>query len=141
MLTAADSLMGTDPQAALYSIMSIDSSAVLSMNNKDRALYILLRTQARYKCYLPVSGDTAISTAVEYYSRRGPASRHAIALSMRGAVNFERGDFVSALEDYKDAEKIVDEKDGGPVAAGLLHTRIAELYQLTFVNDSSSTTP
>ena len=136
MLTAADSLMGTDPQAALYSIMSIDSSAVLSMNNKDRALYILLRTQARYKCYLPVSGDTAISTAVEYYSRRGPASRHAIALSMRGAVNFERGDFVSALEDYKDAEKIVDEKDGGPVAAGLLHTRIAELYQLTFVNDS-----
>ena len=44
MLTAADSLMGTDPQAALYSIMSIDSSAVLSMNNKDRALYILLRT-------------------------------------------------------------------------------------------------
>lgn len=136
ILAAADSLMDSDPHAALYSIMSIDSSVVPYLCKKDRALYLLLRTQARYKCYLPVSGDTAISEAVEYFHRRGPVSRYATALNMRGAVSFERGDFVSALEDYKDAEKIINEHNGGPIAAGLLHTRIAELYQLTFVNDS-----
>ena len=99
-------------------------------------MYILLCTQAKYKCYLPVSNDTAISIAADYYRRKGPASRYATALSMRGAVEFERGDPVSALEDYKEAERIIKDRETDPVTTGLLHTRIAELYQLTFVNDS-----
>lgn len=50
MLAAADSLMGTDPSAALYSIMSIDSTEIPQLNKRDRAKYFLLKTQARYKC-------------------------------------------------------------------------------------------
>lgn len=137
MLTAADSLMDTDPDAALYSIMSIDSSMIHSMRKKDRALYLLLLTEAKYKCYMPISQDTIINEAVRFFARRGPESRYASALTIRGAAEFERGDFVSALEDYKNAESIISR--GGNMnmtERGLLHTRIAELYQFTFVNDS-----
>ena len=137
MLTAADSLMDTDPDAALYSIMSIDSSMIYSMRKKYRALYLLLLTEAKYKCYMPISQDTIINEAVRFFARRGPESRYASALTMRGAAEFERGDFVSALEDYKNAESIISRNGNmNMTERGLLHTRIAELYQFTFVNDS-----
>ena len=71
MLTAADSLMDTDPDAALYSIMSIDSSMIYSMRKKDRALYLLLLTEAKYKCYMPISQDTIINEAVRFFRTQG----------------------------------------------------------------------
>lgn len=136
LLSAADSLMDTDPYAALYSLMSIDSTVIPTLRKKERTKYFLLRTQAKYKCYLPIGSDTTIGMVTDYYKRKGPASRYASALCMRGAVEFERGNPVSALEDYKEAEHIINSRGTDPVASGLLHTRIAELYQQTFVNDS-----
>lgn len=136
MLAAADSLMGTDPSAALYSIMSIDSTEIPKLNKRDRAKYFLLKTQARYKCWLPVSEDTAIHEAVSFYKRKGPKSRYAAALTMQGAVYTERGLLISALEEYKEAERIRNKLAFDPIESGLLHTRIAELYQQTYVNDS-----
>lgn len=136
LLSAADSLMDTDPYAALYSLMSIDSTVIPTLRKKERTKYFLLRTQAKYKCYLPIGSDTTIGMVTDYYKRKGPASRYASALCMRGAVEFERGNPVSALEDYKEAEHITNSRGTDPVASGLLHTRIAELYQQTFVNDS-----
>lgn len=135
MLTATDSLMDTDPEAAMYSIMTIDSTIIPLMRKRDRARYLLLRTEARYKCSLPVREDTAINKAVSFFANRGPKSSYASALALRGAVGFENGDFVSALKDYKDAEAIIQDS-GSFLKKGMLHTRIAELYRLTFVNDS-----
>ena len=71
VLAAADSLMTAQPQAALDSLNGIDSTEVRKMRGLDRAFYTLLTTEARYKCYLPVAKDTAISEAVRYYRRRG----------------------------------------------------------------------
>lgn len=136
MLAAADSLIGTDPSAALYSIMSIDSTVIPELNKSDRAKYLLLKTQARYKCRLPVSEDTAIDEAVCFYRRKGPETRYAAALTMQGAVYAERGLPISALERYKEAEYIRNSLAFDPIESGLLHTHIAELYQQTYVNDS-----
>ncbi len=130
-LTAADSLMMTRPQAALDSLNGIDSTEVRKMGSLDRAFYTLLTTEARYKCYLPVAKDTAISEAVRYYRRRGPEDRLARALTMQGAVLSERGDPEGAMAAYKEAEPIVDKGDNKELA-GLLHTRIGELYHTTF---------
>ena len=71
-LTAADSLMMTRPQAALDSLNGIDSTEVRKMGSLDRAFYTLLTTEARYKCYLPVAKDTAISEAVRSPSGETP---------------------------------------------------------------------
>ena len=130
-LSAADSLMMTRPQAALDTLNGIDSTEVRKMMSRDRVFYTLLTTEARYKCYLPVAKDTAISEAVGYYRRRGPENRLARALTMQGAVLSERGDSEGAMAAYKEAEPIVDKGDNKELA-GLLHTRIGELYHTTF---------
>lgn len=73
MLTATDSLMDTDPEAAMYSIMTIDSTIIPLMRKRDRARYLLLRTEARYKCSLPVREDTAINKAVSFLQTEVPS--------------------------------------------------------------------
>ena len=136
-LAAADSLMLTQPQAALDTLNSIDSTDVREMRSRDRALYTLLRTEAEYKCWLPVAQDTAISEAVRYYRRHGPEDRLARALTMQGAVLSERGDAEGAMAAYKEAEPIF-EKGGDLEQIGLINTRIGELYKGSFINDSAA---
>ena len=136
-LAAADSLMMTQPQAALDTLMTIDSTEAARLPRADRAFYTLLRTEAGYKCYLPVAGNTAIAEAADYYRRKGPEDRLARALVMQGAVLSEQGDTEGAMLAYKEAEPLL-EHSGDPEQLGLLHTRIAELYQTSFVNFQES---
>lgn len=136
-LAAADSLMSTEPKAALDTLMTIDSSDAAGLPRTDRAFYTLLRTEAEYKCFLPVAGNTAISEAADYYRRKGPEDRLARALVMQGAVFSERSDLERAMLAYKEAEPIV-ERGGDPEQLGLLHTQIGVLYQQSFINDSAA---
>ena len=46
-MAAADSLITAAPQAALDTLMTIDSSDAESLPRADRAFYTLLRTEAR----------------------------------------------------------------------------------------------
>lgn len=135
-LAAADSLMTAEPQAALDTLMSIDSSDAEKLPRADRAFYTLLRTEAEYKCYLPVARNNAITEAADYYRRKGPKDRLARALVMQGAVLSEQGDAKDAMLAYKEAEPLL-EHSGDFEQLGLLHTRIGELYQTNF-NDSAA---
>lgn len=136
-MAAADSLMTADPQAALDTLMTIDSTDAAGLPRADRALYTLLRTEAEYKCYMPVAGNTTISEAVDYYRRKGPEDRLARALTMQGAVLSESGDPDGAMLSYKEAEPLL-ERSGDLEQLGLLHTRIGELYQKSIVNDKNA---
>ena len=136
-LAAADSLMKTDPQAALDTLLTIDSADAARLPRADRALYTLLRTEAGYKCWLPVAENTAISEAVDYYRRKGPEDRLARALTMQGAVLTECGDPDGAMLAYKEAEPLL-ERSGDLEQLGLLHTHIASLYQTSIVNDKNA---
>lgn len=135
-LSAADSLMMTDPQSALDTLLTADSLTVLGLCGRDAAYYGLLMAEARYKCYLPVSEDTSVFFSSEYYRRHGPDSLYARALMMCGAVHAENGDPSSALEKYKAAEPVM-EAVGDYEQLGLLHTRMGELYQKTFTDGPS----
>ncbi len=136
-LAAADSLMMMDPQGALDILSGIDSAEIGRMDREDRAFHTLLMTEAEYKNYLPVAEDTAVSEAVSYYRRRGPEELLARALVMQGAVLSERGNVEGAMLAYKEAEPLV-ERIGDMEQLGLLHTRIAELYQISLVNSESA---
>ena len=136
-LAAADSLMMTQPQAALDTLMTIDSTDAARLPRADRAFYTLLRTEAEYKCWLPVAENTAIAEAADYYRRKGPEDRLARALIMQGAVFSERGDAEGAMLAYKEAEPLL-EHSGDPEQLGLLHTRIGELYQDNLLDASAS---
>ena len=132
-LAAADSLMMTEPQAALDTLMTIDSTDAAGLPRAYRALYTLLRTEAEYKCYMPVAGNTTISEAVDYYRRKGTEDRLARALTMQGAVLSESGDPDGAMLAYKEAEPLL-EQSGNLEQLGLLHTHIASLYQYNIFN-------
>ena len=132
-LSAADSLMLTDPRAALDILNRLDSTVIRKMGSRDKAFYTLLRTEAKYKCWLPVAEDTAIFEAVKYYKKRGSKSMYARALMISGAALQEIGRPVMALEAYKNVEPLL-EVSGEYEQTGLLHTRVGELYQSTFVD-------
>ena len=136
-LAAADSLMMTDPLAALDTLLTIDSADADGLPRADRALYTLLRTEAGYKCWLPVAENTAISEAVDYYRRKGPEDRLARALTMQGAVLSESGDPDGAMLAYKEAEPLI-ERSGDLEQLGLLHTHIASLYQDNILDNRTS---
>ena len=136
VLAAADSLMMSRPEAALDTLLTLDSTVAASLRGRERADYTLLMTEARYKCWLPVAEDTAITKAAGYYRRKGPDSRLARALMMQGAVYQEGGDPVQALVSYKEAEPVM-ESSGDYEQLGLLNTRIGELYQKTFTDGPS----
>ena len=136
-LAAADSLMMTDPQGALDILSGIDSAEIGRMDREDRAFHTLLMTEAEYKNYLPVAEDTAVSEAVSYYRRRGPEELLARALVMQGAVLSERGDAEGAMLAYKEAEPLIERTDDME-QLGLLHTRLASLYQMSLVNKPST---
>ena len=127
--------MMTDPLAALDTLLTIDSADADGLPRADRALYTLLRTEAGYKCWLPVAENTAISEAVDYYRRKGPEDRLARALVMQGVVLSEQGDTEGAMLTYKEAEPLL-ERSGDLEQLGLLHTHIASLYQI--VNDKNA---
>ena len=135
VLSAADSLMMTDPQAALDTLLTADSLSVLGLGMRDAAYYALLMAEARYKCYLSVSEDTSVFSSSEYYRRHGPDSLYARVLMMCGAVHAENGNPSSALAKYKAAEPVM-EAVGNYEQLGLLQTRIGELYQVTFSDAS-----
>lgn len=133
VLSAADSLMLSQPQAALDTLLTIDSAAAASLRGRERADYTLLMTEGRYKCWEPVAGDTSVFRSADYYRRRGPEDRLARALMMQGAVLTERGDAEGAMAAYKEAEPVA-ERVGDLEQLGLLNTRIAELYQRNVFN-------
>lgn len=136
-LKAADSLMSTSPQAALDSLISIDSISLAQMGRKDGAYYQLLLTEAHYKCYLPINADTAIFKATGYFRKHGPGLLYARALIMQGALLTERNAHADALISYKKAEPVLtDVQDYEQL--GLLYTRIGELYQTTFSEKKQS---
>ena len=137
ILAAADSIMSDSPETALEYLSSLDSTATTGINRKEKAMYTLLMTEARYKCWLPVANDTAIRKAVAYFRKKGPESMYSRALIMQGAVNMERGQFISALKSYKTAEPVIA-ASGDLLELGLLHTRIGELFQMSFVNKQSA---
>ena len=136
-LAAADSLMLTQPQVALDTLSGIDSTEVRKMSRRDRAFYTLLTTEAHYKCYLPVVEDTAIFEVAAYYQKHGPDIKFARASMMCGAVAHENGNPVQALLSYKNAEPVLAQS-GDIEQLGLLHTRIGELYTLSFVNNKDA---
>lgn len=137
-LTETDSVIMHNPQAALDFLKTIDSSAFRSMSPKNLALYILLRTEAKYKCYHSITNDTSILKAVRYYNKNNQNKHlYARSLIMLGAVALENGDPVKALTAYKNAEYALRELNE-PEQAGLVNTRLGELYRYSFINNTES---
>ena len=86
--------------------LALDSIPFASLGDEERALYAILRTQADYKCYVPLTTDTLIRHATNYYNRNRKSYRAAMAWYSLGCVYTELKDDASAVEAYLQAQSL-----------------------------------
>ena len=86
--------------------LALDSIPFASLGGEARALYAILKTQANYKCYVPLTTDTLIRYATNYYNRSRKNYRAAMAWYSLGCVYSEMKDDASAVEAYLQAQRL-----------------------------------
>ena len=82
----------------------------LSALNRKRAgrLLALLLSLAQYRCYIPVSSDSLINLAIEYYKDKNDADKKGAAFYVKGCILEEyTKDIPNALLAYKEAEMCI----------------------------------
>ena len=84
--------------------LALDSIPYASLDEEERALYAILRTQADYKCYVPLTTDTLIRHATAYYNRNRKSFRAAMAWYSLGCVYTELQDDEEAIQAYLRAQ-------------------------------------
>ena len=105
-LSQAEELIWTTPDSALHILESISTSRHLT--GKEQADYALLLSLAQYRCYIPVSSDSLINLAVEYYKDKNDADKKGAAFYVKGCILEEYSkDIPNALLAYKEAEKCI----------------------------------
>ena len=85
---------------------SLDSIPFATLRGEARALYAILRTQADYKCYVPLTTDTLIRYATDYYNTDRKNYRAAMAWYSLGCVYSDMKDDASAVEAYLQAQSL-----------------------------------
>ena len=86
--------------------LALDSIPLSTLDGEARALYAILRTQADYKCYVPLTTDTLIRYATTYYNRNRKSYRAAMAWYSLGCVYTEQNDDVAAIGAYLRAQTL-----------------------------------
>ena len=124
-LVAADSLMHDLPDSALALVQAVDAASL--PREGDRAYRDLLLTQARYRCYITATSDSAINRALTYYRQHdGEREKLTRAYIYKGAVMEELGHPDSAMLYYKHAEATAAPTDYFNV--GYVNMRMGSLY-------------
>ena len=65
-LVLADTLMWTRPDSSLAILNAINRDSL--QGDENQAYYALLLTQAQFRCNIPLTSDTLINKAVDYYN-------------------------------------------------------------------------
>lgn len=136
LLTQAEQLMDDHPDSAMLLIDSIFYPEK-SFNKKDYMRYWVARVQARYKNYVPVTEDTFIFEARDYFTAHAKdLSLTSRAYFYSGCVYREQGDFEQAMQHYKDAEMYAV-KAGNLDLEGLIQYNIGNLLKEQGLEDKA----
>ena len=88
------------------SVLTVLTATDMPRWGERRALYALLRTQADYKCFVPLTSDSLIRYATDYYDGNRKSYRAAMAHYSLGCVYSELGDDAAAIEAYLRAQSL-----------------------------------
>ena len=101
-LLQAEQVVEEHPDSALALLGAVDAAA---LSRADSALYGLLRAQALYKCYLPVSADTLLPQAIRFFEQSGDEHRLTQSYYYSGVIAFSQGKRSFGVKDLKNAER------------------------------------
>ena len=103
-LLEAEQLLETDLPSAGAMIDSLDAT---SLEGEDAALYAILKTQADWKRYLPLTSDSLPRLATDYYGTPYRKNYHAaMAWYSLGCYYTEQKDDAGAIESYLRAKDL-----------------------------------
>ena len=128
-LHRAEALMNEYPDSAwtLLNTISPDEMG----QNRNRALYALLYTQAKDKTYRDETNDSLISVAVDYYHNTEDVRHKFLSYYYKGRVHFNGKDYLNATTCYMEAEQLADEV-GDDYLAGLLYSELGRIYDIYY---------
>ena len=128
-LHRAEALMNESPDSAwtLLNTISPDEMG----QNRNRAFYALLYTQAQDKTYRDETNDSLISIAVDYYRDTDDVRRKFLSYYYKGRVHFNGKDYLNATTCYMEAEQLADEV-GDDYLAGLLYSELGRIYDIYY---------
>ena len=125
----AEALMNETPDSA-WSVLNTLSPDEMGQN-RTRALYALLYTQAQDKTYRDETNDSLISVAVDYYRNSDDVRRKFLSFYYKGRVHFNAKDYLNATTCYMETEQLVDEVEDDYLA-GLLYAELGRIYRLYY---------
>ena len=134
-LVLADTLMWTNPDSSLAILEKIDSKSLKGKENQ--AYYALLLTQAQFRCNIPLTSDTLISKAVDYYRDNHNREHYTRALLYKGGAYEDMGKPVEAMKWYKQAEDNADSTDYRNLAQ--INMRMGTVYYRSYASNGIDT--
>ena len=131
-LVLADTLMWTNPDSSLAILESINRDSL--QGDENQAYYALLLTQAQFRCNIPLTSDTLISKAVDYYSDNHNREHYTRALLYKGGAFEDMDEPVEAMKWYKKAEAKADSADYRNLAQ--INFRMGMLYYNNYASNN-----
>ncbi|MBR5086417.1 MAG: hypothetical protein IKX31_05350 [Muribaculaceae bacterium] len=131
-LVLADTLMWVNPDSSLAILNTINRDSL--QGDENYAYYALLLTQAQFRCNIPLTSDTLISKAVDYYSDNHNREYYTRALLYKGGAYEDMGDPVAAIKWYKQAEDNADTTDYRNLAQ--INIRLGDLYYHNYASNN-----
>ena len=125
-LHRAEVLMNEYPDSAwtLLNTISPDEMG----QNRNRALYALLYTQAQDKTYRDETNDSLISIAVDYYRNTDDVRHKFLSYYYKGRVMMNAGESIKAMLSFLEAESLCEDVNDGYLL-GLLYTQMGDIYK------------
>jgi len=105
ILDAAEAVMQNRPDSALSLLQSLNGQQI--PRGALQAHYALLYTQALDKNYLPLSSDSLINIAVEYYRQKKDKRRLGWALFYQGSVYSQMDSIKLAITMYDEVQELL----------------------------------
>ena len=128
-LTRAEALMNEYPDSA-WAVLNTLSPDEMGQN-RTRAHYALLYTQAQDKTYRDETNDSLINIAVDYYRHTDDARRKFLSYYYKGRVYTNAKDYLNATSCYMEAEQLADAV-GDDYLTGLLYAELGRIYRLYY---------
>ncbi|MDE6360613.1 MAG: hypothetical protein K2L39_05245 [Muribaculaceae bacterium] len=125
-LLQADSIMDSRPDSALSILQAIDTTTISTP--ADRALYLLLLTQAEYKIGIDETDSKNIKIAVDYYKNHTNDRRRALqSLFLLGRIHLNANQKEEAIPVLFEAEHIALEIND-QFYLGLIYRDLSIIY-------------
>ena len=131
-LVLADTLMWTNPDSSLSILEAINRDSL--QGDENQAYYALLLTQAQFRCNIPLTSDTLISKAVDYYRENHNREHYTRSLLYKGGAYEDMGNPVEAMKWYKQAEDNADSTDYRNLAQ--INLRMGALYYNNYASNN-----